>query len=477
METARNAHKPILVQKSNIGNHAKLIAQSHTASLSSDDAVVSAALKQCGIARVTDRENLVNTLKILPLPPMKGNRLAIISRSGGHAIIAADATESVGFELAPLSPLLIKNIENHLRGNVIKLTNPLDIGDLFDYDMYPQIVEKLLREKYVDGVVFMHAYFSALEGDKSRTLFEKIAQLSKKHQKPVGICVATDEDELNKLRKDVSYPIFGVPSAVIRALALSRDFYLKQQDKRRFKTTREVKVSPTSKVKVAKILKNCKKLKRSPFLQEGMDIFSLYGIPVVKSVWVKNVNEAVAAAKKVGYPVVMKIVSREISHKTDFGGVQLNLKSEDHVRDAYNEMMTNIRKQAPKAKIEGVVVQPMLKRGWELILGAKQDPNFGPIVLAGLGGIFVEIFKDTSIRVCPFDKNEAREMLTELKGYPILKGARGDKPYDIAYVEEAVLRLSRLISDFPQIKEIDINPFYVLHKGNGGFALDARIIL
>jgi acyl-CoA synthetase (NDP forming) len=185
----------------------------------------------------------------------------------------------------------------------------------------------------------------------------------------------------------------------------------------------------------------------------------------------------VKAAKKIGYPVVMKIVSSEISHKTDMGGVQLNLGSDAHVRTTYKEMMAGIKKKAPKAKVEGVAIQPMVGRGRELILGAKQDPNFGPVVITGLGGIFVEVLKDSSMRICPFDHVEAHEMLTELKGYPILAGVRGRKPYDIKCVEDALLKLCRLISAFPEIKEIDINPFLVMEKGKGGFALDARIIL
>ncbi len=473
MELAEKTKKPILVQKANIGTLANSLAKSHTAALSSDDAVVSAALKQCGIARISDRESLVSTLKILPVPRMKGNRLAIISRSGGHAIVAADACEALCFELAPLKESFLRKIEKHLRGNVIKLTNPIDIGDLFDYDMFAGLIEETLKEPYVDGVVFMHAYFSVIEGEPSRTLFNKLAELSYKYDKPVGICVATDTNEFHNLRRDIEYPLFSVPSAVIRSLAESRDFYFRQVRKEK----EEIPLKKRKPAAAEKIIKNCLRAKRSPLLQEGMEIFKSYGIPVLASASAKNEEEAVKAANKIGYPVVIKLISKDISHKTDFGGVKLNLKNADGVREAYHEMMKDLKKKAPTAKADGVMVQPMVKKGWELILGAKQDPNFGPIVLAGLGGIFVEIFKDSSIRVVPLKRGDASEMLTELKGYKILKGARGDKPYDIAAVEEAILNLSRLIEDFPEIKEIDINPFYVLHKGKGGFALDARIIL
>lgn len=479
MEIASRSTKPILVQKANIGTHAKSIAASHTAALSSDDAVVDAALKQAGIARVFDKETLVNCLKIMPIPKMRGTRLAIISRSGGHAIIAADASEKEGFDLAPLSPAFLRSIEKHFRAKVIKLTNPLDIGDLFDYDVYVEIIEKTLRQKNVDGVVFMHTYFAETEGEKSRALFKKIQELSFEYKKPVGICIATDEAEYTRLRKDLDYPLFSVPSAVINALALSHNFYLRQEDRIHSKPSRKFVPHPAtqSSKRAGGVLMACAKARRNPLLNEGMEIFADYKIPAVASRPVKNPDEAARAAAKLGFPSVMKILSEDISHKTDFGGVKLNLKNEEEVRTAYAEIMKSAKKKAPKAKIDGVIVQPMLKKGWELILGAKHDPTFGPVVLCGLGGIFVEIFKDAAIRVVPFDKQEAHEMLEELKGYSILTGARGEKPYDIDAVVDAIMKLSRLIADFPEIKEIDINPFYVLSKGEGGYALDARIVL
>ncbi|MBI2341572.1 MAG: acetate--CoA ligase family protein [Deltaproteobacteria bacterium] len=506
LEIAKRSPKPILVQKANTGSHAKSIAESHTAALSSDDKVVDAALKQSGIARILDRETLVNYLKIMPLPKMRGNKLAIISRSGGHAIIAADVSEQEGFELAALNKNFLHDIEKHLRAKVIRLTNPIDIGDLFDYGVYAEIIEKTLKQPNIDGVVFMHAYFSETEGTPSRVLFNKIKDLSYKYDKPVGICIATDEDEFSRLRKELDYPLFNVPSAVVRALALSRDFYLKRSSV--IARSEVTKQSPANNCtqgiataasrprndKTAKILRTCLSQKRNPSFQEGMEIFKAYGIPIVKTIQAKNADEAVRAAAKIGYPVVMKISSQKISHKTDVGGVKLNIKNESQLREEHKAMMktlfqtpSSLRKQGSRAltrdsRLRGndnreVIIQPMLKKGWELILGAKQDPNFGPVVLAGLGGIFVEIFKDTTIRVVPIDKDEPAKMLSELKGYAILQGARGDKPYDIKAAEAAISKLARLIADFPEIKEIDINPFYVLHKGGGGFALDARVIL
>lgn len=471
MKLAAGTKKPILLHKGNIGKLGQSLAASHTAALSSDDVVVSAALKQCGIARFIDKTTLTNYLKILPLPKIKGNSLAILSRSGGHAILAADAAEISGFTLASFKPAFIKDIEKHVRADVIRLTNPLDLGDLFDYDLYLKIIEKTIQEKNVDAVVFLHTYFSTTEGEVSRQLIEKTNDLSHKYNKPIIVCVATDEEEIYKLRKELKQPIFTSPGELIRALELSRDFSF------------GVGASPTTeklnadKTRAKNILNLCKKKKSPPLLQEGLDIFDAYKIPVIPSRWVTSEDEAVKASNELGYPTVMKIVAREISHKTDIGGVHLNLKKASHVEDAYKEMMQTAHKKMPKAKIEGVVVQPMLKRGWEMIIGAKRDENFGPVVLVGLGGIFVEVFKDTAMRVVPFSKNDAEKMLTELKGYPILKGARGRKPYDTASIIESIMNLARLMTDFPEIKEVDINPFYILPKGKGGLALDARIVL
>jgi len=477
MELAKGSKKPILVHKANIGTQAKAIAASHTASVSSDDDVVSAALKQCGIMRVKEKEGLVNTLKIVPLPPLKGNRLAIVSRSGGHAIIAADLSETEGFELAPLSDDLKKEIEGHLRGGIIRITNPVDLGDIFDFDMYAKIVERLMQQDNVDGVVFMHTFVSASEGEKTKILVGRIEEYVKKYDKPVGVCVAANEHEFNRLKKDLPFPIFAVPSATMRAMARSRDFWWRQCEKRHSIPERDVTIPKDAEKNVKNILTACKKAKRSPLLMEGMDIFDAYGIPVVRGFLAKNEKEAVQAARKMNCRVAMKVVSGEISHKTDLGGVRLNLKHDDQIKEAFGEMMEELKTKAPNAKIEGVFIQPMLKHGRELILGAKQDQNFGSVVLAGMGGILVEVMKDVSMRVCPFDHIEAHEMLTELKGYPILAGVRGQRTLDIDRVEDALLKLCRLVTDFPEIKEIDINPFYVLEEGSGAYAVDARIIL
>ena len=474
MDVARRSPKPIIAFKANIGQFGRSIASSHSASLSSNDRVVDAAFHQCGIVRVHDATTLGNDLKILRLPPMRGNNLAIISRSGGHAVIAADACEMSGFSLAPFPKEFLEEIEKHFRASVIKLTNPLDLGDLFDLEIYLKIIDRTLAQKEVDGIVFLHTFNATFEGPRSRELFQKVMELSQKYDKPVAIYVSTEDQEVNYLKRNFNYPFFTQVVETIRALGINRRHYAESQ---RLRRPAEIPSFPVNKEQVRPLLEKARKEKRDLFIHEAGEILGLYGIPAVRGVPVSDQGEAVQAAKKLGFPVAMKVISREISHKSDVGGVQLNLRSEAGVEDAYQDMLRRIRREYPEAKIEGVLIQSMVTGGRELIVGGRQDEQFGRVVLVGLGGIFVEVFGEVSVRVAPISHREAMEMIDELRGAPIFKGARGLKPSDIQSVVEVLLRLSQLLGDFPEIREMDINPLRVFSIREGCMALDARMIL
>jgi acetate---CoA ligase (ADP-forming) len=228
---------------------------------------------------------------------------------------------------------------------------------------------------------------------------------------------------------------------------------------------------------VRRIITACLAEGRDPVLDEAVQIFRAYGIPVVAHSRARTPEEAVESARRLGYPVVMKVISPEISHKSDIGGVQLNLQTDEGVRMAYADMTSRIQKRLPGAEIMGVLLQPMVLGGRELILGARQDAQFGPIVLLGMGGIFVEVFQEFAIRVVPFSPEEALSAFDELRGARILVGARGHGPYDKEAVVNCLFHLAHLIRDFPEISEIDINPIRIFHRGEGCVALDARIIL
>lgn len=474
MEVAKRSPKPILVMKSNIGQLGQNIAASHTASLSSDDRVVDAAFRQCGITRVHDVTTLSQYMKTLRLPPLRNTRLAIISRSGGHAIVAADACETVGFELAEFPESFIREIENHFRASVIKLTNPLDLGDLFDLDVYYRIVEDTLAQDNVDGVAFLHTSITRTDHEMTRDLVGRLEALSRKVNKPVAVYVSANLSEIAELRKQLDFPIFTQIVEMFRALKLDYEYTLKVNQA---KNVESPPVFDVARDNVRHLIDTAREAGRDLLLDEAIDAIETYGISAINSLTASTAEEAVAAARRAGYPVAMKVVSEDISHKSDVGGVQLNLRNDEAVRAAFDDMYERIRAAYPEANLEGVLVQPMMTGGRELILGGRQDRQFGPVVLVGLGGIFVEIFEQASLRIAPVTRSEALEMIEQLAGSQILMGARGDRPYDIEAIVDAILRLSQLLVDFPEILELDINPLRVRHEGQGCTALDARIIL
>ena len=473
MDIACRSTKPILVFKSNIGKQGKVIAASHTAALSSDDKVAEAAFKQADIVRVHDATSLLNNLKALRLPAMRGKNLAIISRSGGHAVVAADSSELSGFELAQLPQSFLDEIEKHFRASVIKLTNPVDLGDLFDLDVYAQILEQTLKLENVDGVVFLHTA-SEREIEASRKLLERVMALTRRYDKPIAYYISSSAEEVNYLRHTYAYPIFTAVVETIRALEMSYRYYSRMQEIRSAEQTPTFAVNQQA---VRSLIDQAREEKRDLLLSESMQVLEYYGIPTAVGVRASTKREARVAAEQMGYPVAIKVISEQISHKSDVGGVQLNLRNGPAVEEAFDDMLSRIQSFYPEAKIDGVLVQPMVTGGQELILGGRQDPNFGPVVLIGLGGIFVEVLEEVSLRVAPITNQEAREMIDELRGAPILKGARGHKPSDLQAVSDALLRLSQLLIDFPEIRELDINPLRVFQENNGCRALDARVMV
>lgn len=234
---------------------------------------------------------------------------------------------------------------------------------------------------------------------------------------------------------------------------------------------------PGSKDAGAKIIEAARAKNQHTLGLESSGILKAYGIPAVKTAFAKTEEEAVKAAKEIGYPLVMKIVSPQISHKSDVGGIRLSLQNEDEVRAAYLEMMENIPEKVPDASIEGVQLQQMLSGGKEVIIGMIRDPTFGPMLMFGLGGVYVEILKDVRFAIAPVNKKEAREMITGIQIYPLLAGARGEKLSDIDALVDVILRVSRLVCDFPEIEEFEINPMIVFEEGKGVFAVDMRLTL
>lgn len=464
MEIARSTSKPIIIHKANTGEGSRQIAKLHTAALANDDRVVEAALKQADIIRTKDFRSFVNAVKILSLPPCKGRNLVIISRSGGIGVVAADSAERHGFRLLPPDPKLQEQFHSLFRAKVIQPTNPLDLGDLFNFDIYTTILEQALRFQVVHSVLFQHGA-TAEEKEPSRKFIQAVKELAFRYEKPVALQYNTDEEELAYLKRTLDYPIFTEPEDALTALAISRDYY------RRLTTLKEEPPRfPVERDHAFRVIQKGIEERRDPLLQESLEILQAYGIPVADYQVVYKKEELKRAIEKIGIPAAMKIISPEISHKSDVGGVILHIDSLKKAEEAYDKMLG----LDPKHKA-AILLQRMISNGKEVILGAKRDPSFGPVLLFGLGGIYVEVLKETSLRVAPINRSEASEMISELKGSAILKGVRGEKPSDLEALMEMLLRLSQLMIDFPEIEGMDINPVMALEKG--AIAVDVRILL
>jgi acyl-CoA synthetase (NDP forming) len=464
MEIARSTTKPIILHKANTGEASRHIAKLHTAALANDDRVVDAALKQADIVRTRDFRSFASAVKILSLPPMKGNRLVVLSRSGGIAIVAADSAERYGFHLFPLTRDFTGRIHSYFRAKVIQPTNPLDLGDLFDFDLYTKILDQVLRIKDVDGVLFLHGA-AGEEKEPSRRLIHAVKALSFQYQKPVALCHFTEEEELAYIKRNIDYPIFTEPSEALGALAVSRERYRKQ-----YILKEKPPIFPVDRRHIKGIIQKARKGGRDLLLPEAFEVFKTYGIPVADYQMLDQKKDLKRAMEKMEGPFALKVVSSEISHKSDIGGVILNVNNLSEAEEAYEKI-----KKLSRGDSYGVLIQKMVLDGKEVILGAKRDPSFGPVLLFGLGGIYVEVLKEVSLRVAPINRSEAKEMISELKSSEILKGVRGERPLDIEALIENLLRLSQLMIDFPEIEGIDINPVKVMEKG--AVAVDARLVL
>ncbi|MCB2226565.1 MAG: acetate--CoA ligase family protein [Desulfarculaceae bacterium] len=458
-ELIRSTDKPVVVHKSNVGELSHGIASSHTSALANDDAIVDAALKQAGAIRVHTVHECLQVIKGLSLPKPKGRRLAIISRSGGHAVVAADAAYRHNMELPTLPPEYLKPIQEATRASVINLQNPLDLGDLFKFEIYVDILKGALSLPDIDGVVMVHGYRGP-EVEGSRKFVAKVGELCRETDKPVALALLVDAEEAIVAAELATIPVFPFAEEAVAALAASEE---------------AGKVGPESEASCSggfdRRLVQQLTASAGPDgwleLPESLHVLNGAGIPVAPFVAALDPEDAVHAAASLGYPVVLKAVGGgELLHKTESGGVVLNLQTPEELRAAAEKMMAEL-------KPSRLLVMNHITGGQELILGIKRDPSFGPVVLLGLGGTAAEALGDVSLRLAPVDDKEAGQMMDQLKGARLLKGFRGALPVKRPAVLEAVMRLSILAAQVPGIVELDVNP---LLAGPGGvMAVDARV--
>jgi acyl-CoA synthetase (NDP forming) len=453
MEFASGNDKPVVLLKGNRTAKAHTIAKFHTTALAGDDAVMVAAMKQAGIHQVTNFQEMIDAFKIFSLPVLRGPRLALISRSGGHGVLSADAAHRYGFELSSFSDGFFTAMKA-MKLNIIETTNPLDIGDVYDLNEYGNILELALKEPDVDGVAFVATYSSESDGEKIRNFIRYAARITPIYKKPTAICVATNRREWFSVKESADFPVFVDIDQALKALKSSYEHH-------RHTTLK-------TKEHADRTMPSEKKTNRLPsgFMSpaDAFALLELYGLPAANCAVVKNAQEGLTAAEHFGYPVALKLATPYILHKTEVGGVELNIAGPEALKEAFLHMSSDL-----------YLLQKMAPPGAEMIVGARYDREFGHVILLGLGGIFVEILKDTAIRVVPINGNIAREMIDELKGTSMLKGYRGKPPADVGALEGVLVNISQLLTEHPEVADIDVNPVIVLEQGKGCVIVDAKI--
>jgi acetyl coenzyme A synthetase (ADP forming)-like protein len=474
MEIAQhvNRHTPIIAIKSGTSAAGARAVSSHTGTLAGSERAYDAAFKQAGITRADSIEELFDYAHAFAQqPPIKGNRLAIVSNAGGAAIMATDAVDRAQLQLASFEPETIRLLNTQLPPGSNAL-NPVDVRGDADAGRYRFALEAVLKDKNVDGVI---AILTPQAVTKIEETAQVIADLAQGGVKPLLGCFMGQNTAMVgiEILRDRNVPNYPYPERAVDAMRamVERWRWLERPPRKvdRFEVARERVDELLTKVRASGRL--------TVGDAEAREIMEAYGIAIPQAKLAANPDQAIEIARGIGYPVVMKIASPDILHKTDIGGVKLDITGDAAVRDAYDLLMYRANRYMPEAVIWGALVQEMVPQGKEVIIGMNRDPQFGPLLLFGLGGIYVEALKDVSFRVAPIARWEAEGMITEIRSYALLRGFRGEKPSDLEAITDCLLRVSQLAMDFPEILELDINPLMVQEEGKGAVAIDMRLVL
>jgi acetate---CoA ligase (ADP-forming) len=464
--------KPILVIKSGRTAQGAKAASSHTGSLMGSDEVYDAIFKQAGVIRVNSMEDLFDFATAFAhqnLP--NSNNTAIVTNAGGPGIMATDACVQYGLEIAELEESTISYFKETLPA-AANVYNPVDVIGDAQSDRYKIVLERLIEDKNVDSII-------ALLTPQSMTDIENIArtisEIDKKTEKPIVASFMGEvlvKPGITILEKD-KIPHYTFPKSAAKAVSTMSKY--KSWTERSYGAVESFSVDVD---KVHDIIAKARAAGKTFLtINESMDIFRAYKMPLLPYCFASSREEALTHSKEVGYPMAMKIVSEDVIHKFDMGGVALNISSDEEMISTYDAMISGIKRKLPDANIEGVFMQKMGAKGKEVILGMNRDPQFGPVIMFGLGGIYVEALKDVSFRLAPLDDFSIRSMIKEIHAYAILEGIRGEKPVDFTMMIECIKKLSQLSCDHPEIDEIDINPLLAYEESLGAHVIDARIIL
>ena len=465
--------KPIIVLKSGRTAEGAKAAASHTGALGGSDVNYEAAFAQCGVIRVDTMGELFDLATAFSKQPLPNGNVVIVSNAGGPAIISTDACSRYGLKMADIS-----SIRDEIASVIPTYgspRNPVDIVGDADYLRFEKVLHLTLAHPNVGSVVTMCTPSATLNYDDLARVLVKVSQQFPNKTILASLMGLAEGMENRRIMSEGGIPYYLYSEPAIRTLKAMYDFKKWLDDASNKRTILQF-AKDTAKVK--SIFENVRKNGRSNLLEEeGYEVLEAYGFPTPKSLLCGREQECIDAAKEIGYPLVMKIVSPDIIHKSDAGGVKVGIKTDDELRNSFRTITENALKYKSDAKIKGVLVQEMVKSAKETILGASQDPTFGPVIMFGLGGIYVEVLKDVVFRIVPIDEQEATNMVESIKTIKLLKGVRGEKSSDLRAIADSLQRLSQLVVDFPEIKEFDINPLLVLEEGKGARVVDARIIL
>jgi len=463
--------KPILFMKSGTSSAGAQAASSHTGSLAGSDTAYQCAFERTGIIRcdsIKTQFDFAQAFAHQPLPA--GDRVVIVTNAGGAGIMATDAVEGMGLTFAALTDETKKKLTENLPA-AANVNNPIDVlGDALA-DRYEFALDVALDDPNVDIVLLLLTPQAMSQAKETAEAAVKITQ--KKSTKPVLACFIGAEKVLpgwEVLRKG-GIPQYDCPEAAVKTIKAMVDYAMWRK-----RPERKLDVFAADKAKVQSIIDaHLEKGLREVGELDAKEILKAYGFVTPGGDIAETADDAAKLAEKIGYPVVMKIWSPDISHKSDVGGVKVGLKNADEVKAVFNTMMTEIPKKMPEAKLIGVYVQEMSPASREIILGIKRDPQFGAMIMFGLGGIFVEVLKDVEFALAPLTKKEALAMMKKTRSYKLLEGVRGQQGVDIDLLAENLQRLAQLVTDFPQIVELDINPMFAGPAGTKPIAVDARV--
>ena len=468
--------KPILALKVGRSAEGARAAASHTGSMAGTDTAYDAIFMQGGIQRVEGVNDLFNyALAFSSQPLPRGSRIAIVTNSGGPGIMATDALIRPGITMASLS----EETKSRLRAKLpptASVHNPVDVIGDADAKRYEAAIRYTLEDEAVDGAIVILAPAATTEIMETAQIVPRVAQ---DIHKPIlcSFMGLVDVSEGVRYLEKNGIPSYPFPEDASRTMAAMVRYTdgLKPHEGRRREVFRLLEDQEKAAAAIAWRLSGRKEYFMTE--KEAHELLQCYGFPLLKSLLVKDPSEIKKACEEVGFPLVMKLDSPDILHKSDAGGVRLGIQSIGEAENVFAEILDNAKRYRPSALLRGILFQQMAKEGVEVILGSTRDPKFGPICMFGLGGIFVEAMKDVTFRLAPMWETSAENMVQSIKAYRVLQGIRGKPPADIKAAKLCILRLSAMVSNHPEIAELDINPLILYPEGQGCVVADARIVL